>query len=111
MRTIRQSLFSLAGVFALAATAGIAQAATYYVTPGGSDSNPGTQIYPFHTIQHAITAAPTGSTINVAAGTYAGSITWAKDLVLVAAGAGKTIINGSINIDRCMTTQNLTAAS
>lgn len=44
----------------------------YYVTPTGSDSNPGTADMPFQTILRASKVALPGTTIHVAPGTYAG---------------------------------------
>ena len=42
----------------------------YYVAPTGSDSNPGTQSQPFHTIQHAADLVNPGDTVLVGDGTY-----------------------------------------
>lgn len=47
-------------------------ATDYYVSPTGSNSNPGTQALPFLTILKASQAAASGSTIHVAPGTYEG---------------------------------------
>lgn len=50
----------------------------YYVSPTGSDSNPGTSASPWATIQHAaqsITSNPNGVTVHIAAGAYTGSVT------------------------------------
>lgn len=44
--------------------------ATYYVSAGGSDTNPGTKKSPWRTIQHAADVVPAGSLIHVKAGTY-----------------------------------------
>lgn len=43
---------------------------TYYVSPSGNDSNPGTLAQPFLTIQQAIDESQAGDTIYVRAGTY-----------------------------------------
>jgi hypothetical protein len=48
---------------------------TYYVSPTGSDSNNGTQSYPFATIQHADSVVAPGDTVVVLDGTYQGNIT------------------------------------
>jgi hypothetical protein len=53
--------------------AGFSYATTYYVSPGGNDSNPGTQNLPFLTIQHASDVAVGADTVIVEAGTYAGA--------------------------------------
>ena len=47
-----------------------ANAATYYVATNGSDSNSGTLIQPFKTVQHAANLAQPGDTILIRAGTY-----------------------------------------
>jgi hypothetical protein len=48
---------------------------TYYVSTTGSDSNNGTQSYPFATIQHADSVVAPGDTVVVLDGTYQGNIT------------------------------------
>ena len=65
-------LAPLALSVALAATGGAAHAAaTYYVSPSGSDSNAGTSLTaPWKTIKHAAQVATAGATVNVRAGTY-----------------------------------------
>ena len=45
-------------------------AATYYVAPTGSDSNPGTEDLPFATVQQGIEAADDGDTVFIRNGTY-----------------------------------------
>lgn len=47
-----------------------AMAADYYVSPSGSDSNPGTIDRPFKTIAKGYSMASAGSTVYVRAGTY-----------------------------------------
>jgi MYXO-CTERM domain-containing protein len=48
-----------------------ALAAEYYVSPTGSDSNPGTQASPWGTVQKAASTAAAGDTVYFRAGTYA----------------------------------------
>jgi hypothetical protein len=68
-RSQRNSLTLLAGALALVAQG--AQAATYYVSPSGGDSNPGTQAAPFRHISKAASAATqAGDTVIVMDGTY-----------------------------------------
>jgi hypothetical protein len=43
---------------------------TWYVAPGGSDTNPGTIAAPFATLQHAAALAGPGDTVLARAGTY-----------------------------------------
>jgi hypothetical protein len=50
--------------------AGVAQAATYYVSPAGSDSSPGSLSAPFATLQKAANVANPGDTIYMRGGTY-----------------------------------------
>lgn len=70
----RLSALSLAAlVFALAALAPSPAAAdTYYVSPGGRDSDPGTQRRPWATLQSAADRAGAGDTVIVLPGTYVG---------------------------------------
>ncbi len=68
---VRINLLSCFGAVALLAAGGSAVAATnIYVSPTGSDYNPGTQTAPVKTIARADALASAGSTIHVAAGTY-----------------------------------------
>ncbi|MFJ1469077.1 choice-of-anchor Q domain-containing protein [Massilia orientalis] len=68
---VRINLLSCFGAVALLAVGGSAVAATnIYVSPTGSDSNPGTQARPVKTITRADALASAGSTVHVAAGTY-----------------------------------------
>ena len=47
--------------------------ATFYVSPAGSDSNPGTEAQPFRTIQRAANVVSPGNTVIVEDGVYSGS--------------------------------------
>lgn len=49
---------------------GLAQAATYYVSPGGNDANPGDQNAPFQHVSRGASAAQAGDTVVVMDGTY-----------------------------------------
>ena len=57
-----------------------ALAAEYYVSPTGSDSNPGTQASPWGTVQKAASTAAAGDTVWLRGGTYSPSagITFSK---------------------------------
>jgi len=60
----------------LAATTYVAAPAYHlYVSPNGSDSNPGTQSAPFRTILKASKVAKPGTMVHVAPGTYTGGFT------------------------------------
>lgn len=82
-----------------------AEAATYYVAPGGQDSNAGSQSNPWATISHAASIAGAGDTVNVATGTYSGAVTIsskgsaASPVLFVCAGSpvltNQLTINGS----------------
>lgn len=81
---------------------GPTDAATYYVAsaPLGSNANPGTQIQPFLTIQHAVDAANSGDTIQVMPGTYYEHILVAdKDIEIIGnpLAPETTVIDGSDN--------------
>jgi hypothetical protein len=43
----------------------------YFVSPSGSDSNPGTLASPFLTISKGLSVLAAGDTLNIRAGTYA----------------------------------------
>jgi parallel beta-helix repeat protein len=49
---------------------------TYYVSPTGSDSNGGTLLQPWKTIQHAASTVSAGSVVLVRAGTYSEAVTF-----------------------------------
>ncbi len=57
---------------ALLLWAGVAQATTYEVSPGGNDASAGTAGAPFKTLQKAASIAAAGDTVLVNDGTYAG---------------------------------------
>jgi len=75
-------------------------AATYYLSPTGSDGNPGTSLYPWKTFKKAASTVKAGDTVIVRDGTYAGGVTIetagtsAKPIVFKAAGSG-AVIQGS----------------
>jgi hypothetical protein len=66
-RLARLSLLSLGLSSFISAT----QAATYYVSPSGSDASSGTITAPFATLQKAVNLANPGDTIYMRGGTYA----------------------------------------
>lgn len=47
----------------------------YYVAANGDDANPGTQVRPWHTLQHAADVLQPGETVQVRAGTYNEAVT------------------------------------
>ena len=73
-----------------------AAAAIIYVDAANASGNEdGTQANPFNTIREAITAANTGDTVQVAAGTYRESISMKDGVSVIGAGASSTTIDGS----------------
>ena len=71
--------------------------ATIYVDSSYSDGNAGSHIFgydAFSKIQNAINAAASGTTINVAAGTYNEAVVINKAISLIGAGRDQTIITG-----------------
>jgi len=91
MKRIFSILFALALVlaFSLVATTPAAAATTYYVAPGGNDAWDGLSWgTAWLTIQHAVSTAPSGSTIMVAAGTYAGNININKSSLTIVGDPG-----------------------
>jgi len=66
-------LFAVALPIGLAATAGAASS-TYYVSPSGSDSGPGTLSSPWRTVAKALATLRAGDTLYVRGGTYVESI-------------------------------------
>jgi parallel beta-helix repeat protein len=98
MKTIRAALLLL--VPALVFGRMPLGAATYYLSPSGSDSNPGTSALPWKTLAKAAAAVRAGDTVILRDGTYAGGVwietpgTSAQPIVFKAAGRG-AIIDGS----------------
>ena len=101
MKRIISILLALALVlaFSLVVATPVAAATIYYVAMTGNDGNPGSSGSPWLTIQHAVSTAASGDTIMVAAGTYVetGQIVISKNLTIVGAGAGSTIVNKAEN--------------
>ncbi len=86
----RASGLAVAGavVASLLATGSVAATgSTLYVATTGHNTNPCTLAAPCRTISHAVTVAPAGATINVAAGTYHEHVLVTKRLTLLGHGA------------------------
>src|SRR5271154_1718627 len=88
MTTKRVSWKLLVPCFLLLAfgTSQFAAASTLCVNPAGSGGC-------YKTISAAVAAAAAGSTINVAAGTYAEMVTITKSVYLIGAGSARTVVN------------------
>ncbi len=84
-----------------------AQAATYYLSPSGNDSNAGSTSAPWQTIQHAVDTVAPGDTIILKSGTYAGYVgidvantTWKtetqnKHLAVIDGGFSPSLLQGT----------------
>lgn len=88
-------------------------ATTYYISPDGSDIDPGTESRPFRTVQKGITQAGSADTVYVKAGTYdlqGFSKNLHQPLVLVGEDKDSTILtNGETLIfSQSLTVKNLT---
>lgn len=70
----------------------------YYVSPSGSDTNPGTESLPFKTITKAIDAAKTGDTIYVRAGTYPAFTVSKSGLKILAYPNERPLISGGLGV-------------
>lgn len=68
MRKLSQITALLMSIFF---TEQAAQAATYYVSTTGNDSNTGTELQPFRTIAKGVSVMSAGDTLNIRGGTYA----------------------------------------
>jgi hypothetical protein len=99
---------------ALALACTQAEAATYYVTSNGSDSNNGSQASPWHSLTKAIGVAQSGDTVNIGPGTFSvlgntsntigfglvmsHSGTSGSPITFVGSGQGATILQDRISI-------------
>jgi Right handed beta helix region len=66
----RLAFSALPAVSGLLLSVKVARAADYYVDTKGSDSNPGTLVSPFASLQKGVSAAGAGDTVYVRGGTY-----------------------------------------
>ena len=73
----------------------------WYVSTTGSDSNEGSEISPFLTIQHAVDSASDGDTIHIAAGTYVENVIINKGVTLAGTGQAATIIKPAVSNPNC----------
>ena len=74
---------------------------SYYVSPGGSDSNPGTLSNPWKTIQKAVNSVSAGDTVYIRAGTYREVVTLSRSgtssapISILAYPGEKAIVDGN----------------
>ena len=76
MSRVQKLIVVVSWVIGCCVCAGVAQAATYYVSKDGNDSNPGTQTLPYLTINHGVSRMVAGDTLLVRAGVYAESLVY-----------------------------------
>lgn len=90
----------LAGALSLLPTtpASAAAGATYWVGASGDDAGPGTRAQPWLTLQHAVDAAPAGSTVKVRTGTYAPFAVTKPDQTVTAADGQTVVVQGSAQV-------------
>lgn len=69
---------------------------TYYVSPSGDDTNDGSFLRPFQTIQHAIDTATSSSMIEVLEGSYTENLTISTSILLDASIENGVVLNGNI---------------
>ena len=100
-RTTRGSVIAFTTALLLALLAAL-HAAEFHVATNGNDANPGTQVAPFSTIQHAAGLAQAGDVITVHEGVYRervnpprGGESDGKRIVYQAAPGEKVVITGS----------------
>ena len=102
MKKAISTLFCIAVIIGLMIPAsGLALAqGTYYVDDDHGNPYPGTgtPTDPFHEIQLAIAASPSGHTVSVAAGTYAPPLTIDRNVAIVGAGSDVVFVTGGIQI-------------
>lgn len=90
---------STAGVIEIKDTSYPIPDEAYFVSPDGSDTNPGSQDFPWSTLRKAINSAPPNSTIVVREGTYReGDLKLNKKLTLQPYPHEKVWIKGSLNV-------------
>ena len=84
-----------------------AAGAVYYVSPNGSDTNPGTLAAPFATITKAMSAAQAGDTVYVRAGTYPAFSIAKSGITLAGYSPEVPVISGGSGI-RCYNKTSIT---
>lgn len=74
----------------------LSNAAAIWVDPAGSDSNPGTVLFPVKTISHALSFATAGTTVFLYPGTYGETnlLVLTNNCNLVGSGLGVSVITG-----------------
>jgi len=97
---MRNSSFLLVS---LVAAAGASAQTHWWVSPTGSNANPGTSASPFQTINHAATSAVAGDVIHLVSAIYGDEqgnvVLGTKNLTLVGAGMGATVIKAHTSSD------------
>ncbi|MBU0756497.1 MAG: right-handed parallel beta-helix repeat-containing protein [Nanoarchaeota archaeon] len=76
---------------------GTSSGSTYYVSPSGSDSNPGTESRPWKTIQKAESSMSSGDTAIILPGSYSGTVNVKKSNINLIA-QGNVVLNGAFYV-------------
>ena len=69
-----------------------ALAATWYVSPTGNDSNPGTATQPYRTVNRGVIQAAPGDTVDIPPGQFLGPIQLKEGVTLIARIPGQTVL-------------------
>lgn len=102
----QRTLSLLAVLAALVAPGAAASAATYYVSPTGSDAAAGSSAAPWRTLQKAAATMVAGDTVLAADGDYPGGITQTRDgtagapITFRAVNPGKAVVRGDQTSNR-----------
>ena len=100
---LQRSFSWLLAVALLMAGSATALAADYYVSPSGSDSNPGSQHAPFRSIGRGTQVARAGDVLNVLSGTYTEDpLTLPSGSTLRGAGGARPVIRPSGAVDHVL---------
>lgn len=87
----------------------------WWVSPTGDDGNAGSEASPFQTIMHAATVAASGDVIHLFAATYGDEqgivLLGSKDLSLIGAGVGQTILKAHSTLDTTLPAGTLATPS
>ena len=97
LKLVPKNLNPLVGLLAcLLALNGASSAATFYVSPTGADSSPGTtEAKPFRMVQHAIDEMSEGDTLLLLDGVYTGTLKLKSGITLKSKNPRKVIFSGA----------------
>jgi len=96
MMSMLKSEINLSAILCLLILGTTAFSATYYVSPSGSDENPGiSEEKPFRVVQHAIDKMKAGDTLVVLDGLYTGTLKIKSGITLRAKNPRKAVFGGA----------------